>query len=87
MNIPGNTMVEDFDSAVHTNAFLYKTFTDTVEKHLAIRDCGVDIERFNKGYTMFLFDLSALSEPVDCTGSFPCQHENYVSRVISHDMF
>ena len=28
------------------------------EKHFAIRDCGVDIERFNKGYTMFLFDLS-----------------------------
>ena len=58
VNIPGNTMVGDFDSAVHTNAFLYKTFTDAVEKHFAIRDCGVDIERFNKGYTMFLFDLS-----------------------------
>ena len=58
VNIPGNTMVGDFDSNVHTNASLYKTFTDAVEKHFNIRDCGIDIELFNKGYTMFFFDLS-----------------------------
>ena len=57
-NVPGNSQVADFSDDDKTNAGLFKTFTDAVEKHFGNLDSGIDLKDYHKGYTLFTFDLS-----------------------------
>ena len=57
-NVPGNSQVADFSDDDKTNAGLFKTFTDAVEKHFGNLDPGIDLKDYHKGYTLFTFDLS-----------------------------
>ena len=56
--VPSNPVECDFSSAKSTNATLFNNFTDAITKHFNIRDSGVEMKYFYKGYTLALFDLS-----------------------------
>ena len=53
-----NTLECDFSSDRSSNATLYKSFTDAVERHFQIKDTGIEMKHFYKGFSLFVFDLS-----------------------------
>ena len=57
-NVPGNSIECDFSSNRKSNATLYKIFTDAIERHFKNTNSGIEMKELNKGYTLFLFDLS-----------------------------
>ena len=57
-NVPGSSIECDFSNIRKSNATLYKIFNDAVKRHFHNTNTGIDIKELNKGYTLFLFDLS-----------------------------
>ena len=56
--VPSHPIECDFSGVHSTNATLFNNFTEGVTKHFNIRDSGIEMKYFYKGYTMALFDLS-----------------------------